>query len=109
MDDTAFDYLKIVLFGACETGLGGDNATNLVNTMYDKGADVVIGFKVEVWNFEIMAWTEAFFESLSNGDTVGEAMLIADDYVQSIPSLRDLDTTTPNERYVLGSTEMVIC
>ena len=43
LDNNAFDSLQFVYLGACETGYGGASGNNLVNAIYNKGADTVFG------------------------------------------------------------------
>ena len=70
----ALSNVKLVLYVACETGKGGSGANNLVNTTASKGAQIVIGFKDEIYCGECDEWTKAFFTALGNGETVGNAI-----------------------------------
>lgn len=71
--DDAFDDLVLVQLGACWTGKGGAGANNLVNALYNKGADVVIGFTYDVNDGEAYCWTEAFMKSIAKGNTIAQA------------------------------------
>lgn len=79
LPDDAFVNLKLVYFGACKTGEGGAAATNLVNTMYSKGAGAVVGFTVNVDAAACIYWTELFMQELSMGHTFNTSLANADE------------------------------
>lgn len=70
--------LKLVCFGACKCGLGGENAINLVTAMYDKGVDAVIGFKWDVPVDQTNLWVKVFMQTIACGKTISFAMEAAD-------------------------------
>ena len=111
LDSTAFNNLKFVYFGACETGKGGSGANNLVNAVYNKGADAVLGFKINVFVDETNLWTEKFMVELANGATLSSAMSAADYAVRIDPDLVDLPyfSTSSEYRYLQGSNQMIPC
>jgi hypothetical protein len=81
--------LSFVFLGACLTASGGVNATNLVNTFYSKGVDVVIGFSseisIEVANF----WIKEFLMKLADGVTIQAAFDVADEATAEAYYLND--------------------
>lgn len=98
LSDGYFDKTKCVLLMACKAGQGGVGETNVVNAIYNKGADVVVGFQNSIWfsyyntvgatNYKNMvlehgapAWCRKFTESLGAGKTISAA--IYDAYVFS--------------------------
>ena len=52
---------RLILYGACETGLGGESANNLVNSTFNRGAKTVIGFQSAVGCDQMNTWTKEFF------------------------------------------------
>ena len=110
LGDDAFDHLKFVYLGACQTGEGRDNATNLVNAIYSKGADAVLGFTTNVKVKETNLWTREFMLALADGETLFDAMSAADDAVQADVDLSGKPlTTTSDYRYLKGSAQMAPC
>lgn len=111
LSDDAFDDLVLVHLGACWTGLGKDDANNLVNALYDKGADVVIGFTVQTDHNETYVWTEAFMKSIAKGNTVAQAMTDADKLFGGSDSDGDDIEYTVSEgnRYIQGSDLVIPC
>ncbi len=110
LDASAFDNLKFVYLGACETGKGKSAQNNLVNTIYSKGADAVLGFTVNVLVIETNMWTTEFMLALSEGATLRAAIAAADAYVYDNWEYDiDLLTITADTRYLLGSDQLVPC
>ena len=109
--DDAFDDLQLVYLGACLTGQGGAGANNLVNALYNKGADVVIGFTEEIDQDEAYCWTEAFMKSIAKGNTVEQAIKDADDALSFDEDLGGQSdyTVSENKRYVVGSDLVIPC
>lgn len=81
-----FNGTRCVLLDSCLTGSGGSsNPKNLVNTLYRKGIETVIGFKQEIY-FEIVngdkvsyqkgdgLWCTVFVTSLGNGKNIKNAI-----------------------------------
>jgi len=111
LDNTAFNNLKFVYFGACLTGKGGSGANNLVNAVYNKGADAVLGFTISVYVDETNLWTKEFMLALANGATLSSAMNTADYAVANDPELDVLPyySTSSTYRYLQGSNQMIPC
>lgn len=40
--NNAYSHLKLAVFGTCNAGEGGQNSSNIVNSVHGRGADVVI-------------------------------------------------------------------
>lgn len=108
LSDSAFDDLKFVYFGACETGKGKGAEVNLVNTVYNKGADAVLGFTINVRVNETNEWTKAFMIALAEGKTIASALTEADKYLVNEQKIAQL-TTGPENRYLLGSDQLIPC
>ena len=103
--------LKLVYLGACNTGHGGAYADNLVTTIYSKGIDTVIGFKVEVNPSEAKLWTQYFMTRIASGYSIYNSMSYADAQVQLYfePDSGQDYTTIVANRLVLGSTGTILC
>lgn len=108
---SAFDNLRFVYLGACETGKGGNGANNLVNTIYNKGADAVLGFTISVLVNETNMWTTVFMLALSEGATLEAAIYAADQYLAAYydPPQGYSFSITDSTRYLLGSDQLVPC
>ena len=110
LGNSAFDHLKFVYFGACETGAGGSSETNLVNTVYNKGADAVLGFTINVYVSETNLWTKIFMIELSEGKTLSTAMNVADTEVRKDSSVKvPFYSTSSSYRYLEGSDQLIPC
>ena len=110
INNSAFNQLKLVYLGACLTGMGGANHSNLVNSFYNKGVDTVLGFTIEVNVYETNSWTKHFMLSLSQGNTIASAMEVADDAVKQDPTVNVITyTTSENYRYLVGSDQLTPC
>lgn len=99
---TDLSNLKFVCFAACLTGEGGTGADNLVNAMVDRGAQNVLGFKIEILILETNDWLDKFVYSLSNGNTIDYAMKYADRTVESNT------TTGKTNRHFVGNYNTVL-
>lgn len=109
LSNDAFDNLTLVYYGACETGAGGPNSSNLVNTTYEKGADVVIGFSGEVLVDEANYWTEIFMKNIADGFSVQEAMSHADDAMRDHPIFGNRIAYTVSLRHIRGNVNLIPC
>lgn len=76
--NNALSKNRLAYFGGCSNGAGGENASNLVNSTYNKGAKAVIGFGEAVFHDPTNVWSEQFFKSISNGVSINQAMAEAD-------------------------------
>ncbi len=103
MSDNAFDDLYFVYLGACYTGQGGLTASNLVNAIYDKGADNTLGFIEYMPINETNIWTQAFMIALSMGYSIAESMQAADDVIDNNEDFSDKRHFTEEYRYFKGS------
>ena len=110
LSSSAFDDLKFVYLGACYTGQGGSGANNLVNAVYNKGADAVLGFKTEIFVSEANSWTKEFMSALSEGKTLREAMQDADDAIRNDGKIVvPYYSTGEAYRYLVGSNQLIPC
>lgn len=110
LNNTAFNNLKFVYFGACLTGSGRSGETNLVNTVYNKGADTVLGFTIEVFVSETNLWTQSFMTNLATGVSINSAMNTADITVRNDPGIDvPFYSTSSTNRYLAGSAELIPC
>lgn len=79
LPDNAFSRCRLVLYGACNTALGGyGDSGNLVNKTHAKGAVTVVGFEDKVGTEAMNSWAKAFFENLSLGQSVYQACVNAE-------------------------------
>lgn len=107
---SALSNLKFAYLGACYTGQGKTGAINLVNSIYNRGADAVLGFTVNVLVDETNQWSKDFMEFLSEGYSISTAMYFADIEVKRVFSNRYNNITVlTNNRYFVGSEQMVPC
>ena len=83
----------------------------MVNAVYNKGADAVLGFTISVFVDEINLWTKEFMLALANGATLSSAMNTADVAVANDPELGVLPyySTSSDYRYLQGSNQMIPC
>ena len=81
MDSNVLGTSELIIYGACLTGSGREGDANLVNATYSRGCDIVIGFEKSVWSPEVNEWCDVFFQALSDGDSVLEACMAADEYI----------------------------
>ena len=106
---SAFDNLRFVYLGACYTGYDKEDFDNLVNAVYNKGADAVLGFIDEIWVEEANLWTQVFMTTLSEGATLEDAMSTADfvvrDELNNLPHF----STDSEYRHLLGSEQLIPC
>ena len=110
LNNTAFNNLKFVYFGAYLTGSGRSGGTNLVNTVYNKGADTVLGFTIEVFVSETNLWTQSFMTNLATGVSINSAMNTADITVRNDPGIDvPFYSTSSTNRYLAGSAELIPC
>lgn len=110
LNESVFEDLKFVYLGACKTGKGREDANNLVNAIYEKGADTVLGFTISVNVAETNTWTRAFMIELASGTTIEDAMLVADEAVKNDPNITWTSYTVSEEnRYLVGSDQMRPC
>lgn len=109
LDDSAFDDLKFVCLCACYNGMGRAEQINMVNTIYNKGADTVLGFVDEVFVLEGNKWTEDFMLQLSEGMTVENAAKHADGVVSQDKSIKvPYYSTSKPYRYLEGSWDFTL-
>ena len=74
----ALSNMDIFASMACRNGEGGITATNIVNSIYNKGASVSIGATADTYNPQAGVWLQSFSARMDNNGTVAEAMLAAD-------------------------------
>lgn len=101
--------LVFVYLGACETGKGGELATNLVNSFFSKGVDNVVGFTISVLVDETNFWTTEFMSNIAKGQSIGTAISNADNSIQSDPILGGRSSYTISSRLIRGSTSTIPC
>ena len=102
--DDALSNCKLVVYGACMTGNGGDGAANLVNKTVDKGAVTVIGFETDVQCAEVNDWATAFFDALAEGMNVTSACETA----ESAMGIKYGDSITTNSWHIGGSKTQIL-
>ncbi|MBR4435453.1 MAG: DNRLRE domain-containing protein [Clostridia bacterium] len=107
--------LKFVYFGACSTGAEVPTnipeespKINLVDAMYNKGVDVVIGFTVNVLVGQTNYWTKIFMTEIANGKSVQQAKNVADNDTVKHFKL-DYSALSISHIRIRGSTNFVPC
>ena len=82
-----------------------------MNALYDKGADVVIGFRIEVNVDQTYVWTKAFMKSIALGNTIEDALEDADYVLDNDDTIPDYNVYTVSEinRYIRGSIYSIPC
>lgn len=63
-------------------GKGRENANNMVNIIYNRGAKTVIGFDKETICEETNYWCDLFFKGLRDTGNIGMALEYAEDLTQ---------------------------
>lgn len=106
LGNNAFGNLSFVYLGACETGAGQANANNLVNAFYNKGADTVLGFTIEVNIAETNFWMENFMTNIAEGDTIQAAIAAADLAIFKDATLGNRKNYSVYSRYIAGNFNM---
>ena len=103
-NELALSDVKLLFLGMCLAGEGGAGADNVVNALYGKGAQCVLGFKVIVYTAALIPWQAAFIESLASGSTVADAMLAGDDAIKDLTDVTQMAKTSVsvNNRYLVG-------
>ena len=96
----ALDDIQLAFIGACECGAGGANANNLVNTIFAKGADCVIGYQQSVHTRANYIMIEEFCRGIGSGYTITEALTYADAQVLNLYG----SSGNTNNRLVRGDT-----
>lgn len=102
LPSNALASTELVLFLSCSAGEGGTTANNLVTITASKGADVVIGFNVEILVDKSLRWGKYFLSYLLDSQTVEAAMLYAD------ANITNLGHVGPNYRVIIGDISAVI-
>ena len=97
-------FSELIIYGACSTAEGGENANNIVT--YTRSADckTVIGFEESVISKELNMWCEKFFEELATGKTVTYACSLAVNYVKNYKS-----QTTISSCCIVGNKTATFC
>lgn len=75
---SALSDMKLICFESCYSGKTSDYDGNLVDSSREKGAFCALGWKDTINHDDVLLWNDAFFEYLSFGYTVAEAIDEAD-------------------------------
>ncbi|MEE1115715.1 MAG: RICIN domain-containing protein, partial [Clostridia bacterium] len=78
LPDNALANSDLIIYGACSTGEGEENTTNLVNETYAKGAKIVVGFYDSVASGHVNYWIKCFINGWSLGMSAEDAARYAD-------------------------------
>jgi len=82
LPDFALKNSRLIIYGTCSAGEGGVNATNIVNSTYNKGAKTVIGFQVVTYVNQTNRWLHEFLIAAGEkGKTISESCADADYWV----------------------------
>lgn len=99
----AFSRCELLIYSACSTAEGGENATNLVAATRNHGAETVVGFTIPVKTAELNYWDQFFFEALGQGRTVDNAREYAR---EKIAKMQDPALTNTYGQY--GSANVIV-
>ena len=103
LPDDSFENLKLAVFMGCETGYDGEGGKNLPTVVVNQGAEVAIGFKMDIDCSKSNIWIENFYESLLGGATVSQAARYATSQETSyLPFAEDNIVICGNENYILS-------
>lgn len=72
---------KLYVYDACSTGEGGYSDNNLCTATYQRGADCVLGWKVPINSDDAYKWQKRFQSRLVAGDTVCNAAVYANTFM----------------------------
>ena len=103
INSTDISDLDLLLFAACSTGEGNNNADNLVNAFYSKGVNCVIGFNDLVLYDDVLIWLPFFTEYLYQGFSIGTALYEADTHSRMNQNYQF--TLEPEHRYTCGNVQ----
>lgn len=70
----ALSQTKLMCFVGCNSGRASSIHGNLIDRALTKGAKCSIGWTEEIYHDDVLLWHEHFYESLEQGNTVGEAL-----------------------------------
>ena len=109
--DSAFSDLEFVYLGACYTGYSENGENCFAQTIYDKGVNTVIAYKSNARIVATNYWAEQFMLSLADGNTIEDALAIADKALKDHPAISDDDANTilADNRYIQGPTNVAPC
>lgn len=95
----ALSDVKLVLYGACNTGKGRGNDPNMVNITRKMGAQTVIGFDQSIDCEEANFWSREFFIGLRDTRDIGKALR----YAKWRTERKFPNGTSTSKPYVLGN------
>ena len=77
-NSSALSNLKFACILVCNNGEGGENADNIVNSVYSKGAQCVLGFKRIIFAPAANYWNEHLVTYLTLGYSIDQSIANAD-------------------------------
>ncbi len=77
----ALNKVKLLCFESCKSGGNSEVLGHLVEGARDRGAMCCIGWTESFYHHDILLWNDTFFENLSYGYNVGEALEEANLYL----------------------------
>lgn len=111
IESSDLQNLKFVYLGACDTGAIVFSGYNLVDTIFNKGVDAVLGFNDKVDIAETNYWSERFMVYLSTGMTIADAINYADEDTKTHFNYENINdaTTSQKNRYFKGNAQLSPC
>jgi len=83
-----FSNMEMMLYVACETAYGGNDAQNLITASVNAGANYALGFEESIGCDGANTWTSYFCEYYAAGQSIYEAAQnAADDTAEKHPIL----------------------
>lgn len=70
--------IKFAMLGSCRNASSSSMNRCLAKSIYDKGAQIVLGFDGQVDEYALGTWSTVFYEILLSGETVNYSMSQAD-------------------------------
>lgn len=80
-----WDYVRLVVFGGCETAAG---TYNITNDTHDRKVEVSIGWQRTIGNVSHSQWLDRFNSKINSGATVGEAVDYAHSFTYNDPNVK---------------------
>ncbi len=79
LEDNNLTNMDLVMFIGCRTAQGGEGECNLPTVAVECGARTAIGFEEPIYSSEIDTWVTLFFDAISEGKTISQAIMEVND------------------------------
>lgn len=82
-----WDYVRLVVFGACETAKGTNNITT---DAYNRKVEASVGWSTTIGNISHSLWLERFNSNINMGASVKEAIDYANGFKYNDPNVKNV-------------------